>query len=279
MDICCRRQIRPNKELQLRLEGIGGKTWFWIALVLWALAFYILTLFGLGSKFERSTDTASVAALPALNTKPVPDRLGALADYEVITQRSLFSENRQPLPFFLNPGSNEGEKNESNAFDYLLTSVLITPRLSMAIIRKPNGEGEPIRLKIGDSPEASSWTLASVEPRAATFNGPAGSIKLDLRVFNGENAEMPTPTAETSVPPAARPPERVSPPAQPAMAAQGARAIAPPQGPAAAPNPPDASNSNAASEDSGPSSEQIESIRRRIQERREQLRRQSGAGK
>jgi len=246
----------------------GPRTWLLAAVAGWALTIWALGLFGLGGRIEVLPDDPSLLQRLPQAAKPGAERLGPLGQYSEIGARPLFSDDRRPQPFFINP---EGEGEEQNTFDFVLTSVLLTPRLTMAIVQ-PTGGGDPVRLKIGEAPEtAQAWALASVKPRSVVFNGPEGERTLELRVFDGVGGEPPTAVA---APPQPGQPSRPQSP-------QGARPTrtlvpalpAPPTANRPVPQPPDA-----AAVDSGaaPSPEaQAEAIRQRIEARRAQLLEQS----
>src|SRR3546814_18524536 len=76
-------------------------------------------------------DPALLQPLPQAG-KPPPERLGPLPQYSEIGRRPLFTSDRRPQPFVINPGD-EGEAR--NDFDYVLTSVLIAPDFRMAILQ------------------------------------------------------------------------------------------------------------------------------------------------
>jgi general secretion pathway protein N len=172
----------------------------------------------------------------------------------------------------------EGAGEQAPAFDFVLTSVLITPQLRMAIVQ-PSGGGESIRMKLGESPaEAQGWRLVSIEPRSAVFEGPQGQKSLELRTFNGTGGETPTAvntagdanarpvgvTVQPPVPPASRP-------APAATANRPATAPAPQPQPTAPPATPPQTGSDLAETPMTPEA-QMEAIRKRIEARRAQLR-------
>jgi general secretion pathway protein N len=129
----------------------------------------------------------------------------------------------------------------SQSLDFILTGVLISPQVQLAVLQ-PSGGGDAQRVRVGNSPEGGAgWRLVEVQPRRAIFEGAGGQTALDLRTF-GE-AGSPTATA------IARPP------AAPAVAA----AAPPPRPQAAAEEPQD-------------QEARIEAIRKRIEARRAQLR-------
>jgi general secretion pathway protein N len=120
-----------------------------------------------------------------------------------------------------------------------------------------------------------SYRLTALNPRSAVFEGPDGEHALDLRVFDGNGGQPPTaiqlpdetPEADAnSARPASKPATR---PATPARSTNSAPIpTSPPAVPSPAAPPPN--------DDSGPDTEaQIEGIRKRIEERRRQLRQQN----
>ncbi|MDR6993315.1 hypothetical protein [Luteimonas sp. 3794] len=273
----------------MRIDATNAHTWLVAAVGGWALLFALLSLAGLGSRIGALEDDGSVAApigpAPA-NTAPAPP----LSSFDEVAARPLFSGDRRPHPFFIDP-QDEGE-GSGTGFDYVLTSVLRTPDFAMAILQ-PSGGGDSIRLKVGEGPpEATNWLLDSVDARSVVFTTPEGPRTLELRVFDGSGGQPPTPMTPTPPPDGRSPAQAASrPPASPEQAAQqaaeaaaraanAANASASPQ-PRNRVDPTGASPINAdggavpeAAQAAGPSEAQVEAIRRRIEERRARLRQQ-----
>lgn len=224
----------------MRIDEAGPRTWLLAALALWAVCTWVLAAAGLGGRVEAlPEDPALLQPLPRGAAAAGPP-LGPQAQYAAIVDRALFAHDRRHRPFFLEPDE-YGEGEEQGGFDMVLTSVLITPGLEMAIVQ-PEGEGEPVSFRVGESArQAPGWTLVSVAPRSATFTGPEGERVMELRVFDGVGGQPPT---------------RVE-PAPGEAAAQPASAV-PEAGFDADPTP----------------ASQAEAIRRRIEERRSRLREQ-----
>jgi len=256
----------------VRRDAWTARTWLLAAVAGWALLAALLALFGLGSRIAPlPADPALVQALPSLPASP-PERLGALPQYAEVGQRPLFSEDRRPKPFFLS-----GEETAAPAFDLVLSSVLITPALRLAIVQPAQG-GEGLRVKVGDAPAGfAGWRLVELEPRRAVFEGPDGRRELALRVFDGTGGQPPTAIAR-----GAPGPVPMAPPAGPAAprATGGNQApVAMPNAPGQAPAPvpaPAAASADAASEaqPAPTTDQQMEAIRQRIEQRRAQLRQQ-----
>ena len=208
----------------------------------WALLLWIGALLGMGGRVA-TVEPQPAAALP--QPRPAtPDRIGPLVQYAEAAARPLFTQDRRPRGFLASVPEGEGEAAQSASLDFILTGVLISPQVRLAIVQ-PNGGGEAQRVRVGSSPEgANGWRLLEVQPRRVVFEGSSGQVTLDLRTFGGSG---PAPGAVARTTAGAVPPP-------PAMT-QGADAAAP--------------QSEAA---------RIETIRRRIEARRAQLRANSSAG-
>ncbi|MDQ3229373.1 MAG: general secretion pathway protein GspN [Pseudomonadota bacterium] len=246
-------------------KATNPRTLLLVTIAGWAMLVWVLGLFGLGGRIERLADDPSLAqSLPVLPAA-VPERLGPSGQYSEISLRPLFSEDRLPKTFTLQP---EGEAQQET-FKFVLTSVLLTPRLQLAIIQ-PEGGGASIRLKVGEAPDsAPSYQLLSLTPRGAVFAGPEGEKTLDLRVFDGSGGEAPTavtasPATGSRNPVAPRPTGTMTAP-QDTQAPRPSTVASNPAPTVVNPPPPPPQTSDA----------QVEAIRKRIEARRAQLREQS----
>ncbi len=173
----------------MRLADAGPRTWLLAGVAGWAVALWLLSALGMGGRIARLPDDPDLLArLPA--SRPAgPERIGPMAQYAETGTRPLFSEDRRPQAFVI---QSEGSAEQAPPFDFVLTSVLITPQVQMAIVQ-PSGGGESIRMKLGEAPEsAQGWRLVSVAARSAVFEGPQGQKSLELRTFNGTGGEAPT---------------------------------------------------------------------------------------
>ena len=255
----------------MRRDAWNARTWILAVVAGWSLLVAVLAMFGLGGRITPlPADPDLVQPLPRLPAAP-PERLGPLPQYAMVGERPLFSEDRRPKPFFLS-----GEEAAAPAFDLVLSSVLITPRLELAIVRPAQG-GEGLRVKLGESPAGfPGWRLTELAPRRAVFDGPEGRRELELRVFDGAGGQPPTVMTGTgAVPPAAAP--------MPAARPTGGNSAPVPIPAGPTPVPPPAATADAAAPTSAApapaapattSDEQMEAIRQRIEQRRAQLRQQ-----
>ncbi|MGO4222660.1 hypothetical protein AB4Y64_12520 [Lysobacter sp. TAF61] len=268
----------------MRLDDAGPRTWLLAAVAGWAVLAWVLALAGMGRHApELDADPSLLRPLPNARAQAA-ERLGPLAQYAPIGARPLFSQDRLPKPFFLQ-GKGEGD-GKDNAFDYLLTSVLITPNLHMAILQPADGS-ESVRVKLGDVPESHpSWRLTALNARSAVFEGPDGRREMTLRVFDGQGGQPPTPL-NAGLPPQGLP-AGISAAPQPRPQSGRAPAV-PPRAGTAQPNassaPPALKGASGAQQQSGAADEdapvtpeaQMEAIRKRIEARRAQMRQQQAA--
>lgn len=240
------------------------------AACLWALSVLVLALAGLGSQVAPPASAAVAPALPKVALTRSQSRLGPFTRYAEVAQRPLLNQDRRP-----SAAPVDGEA--SGELDVVLTSVLITPTLQLAIFTD-NKDASSKRAKLGEVVPGSNWRLAVLEPRRAVLEGPSGQRELGLRVFDGRGGQAPTPVAAgagmTREQDAASDANAMPPPPTPPMAEK------PPQ-PApvvanAAPRP-DAPKPDASATAPMTQEQQVEAIRRRIEARRAQMRAEAAA--
>ena len=238
------------------------------ALCLWALSLLILALAGLGSRVRVPDATTAPPPLPAVSLTRSESRLGPIATYLVVGERPLMNMDRRPsATLAADDGSGAAD------LDVVLSSVLLTPRLQMAILTD-NKDGASRRVRVGETVQGSNWRLVQLQARSAVIEGPSGQRTLELRVYDGRGGQAPTAVnvpegSDEGQQPASRvgnpglpPPPPAPTPAPPLVGAGPADPVLP--DPAVTPAP--------ASQD-----EQVEAIRRRIEARRAQMRAEAEA--
>ena len=244
------------------------------AVCLWAACVLLLAFAGLGSRVADSGAVALAPGIPKVALVATPSRLGPLLDYAEVGQRPLLNPDRRPGPA---PAAEGG----SDELDVILTSVLITPNLQLAILTDAK-DATSSRVRVGEAVAGSNWRLTRLEPRLAVLEGPGGERKLDLRVYDGQGGLPPTalgsmaggaapvggaPHAGAGSDPASgQAPASIAQPAapRPPITANGIRPV--PVAPTGQTQP------QPSSQDA-----QIEAIRRRIEARRAQMRAEAGA--
>lgn len=263
----------------MRLDDAGPRTWLLGTTAGWAVAAYLLALIGMGGQVTPLDDDPSlIKDLPPV-TAAAASRLGPFEQYSETYTRPLFAMDRQPKNFSLQEG---GDAPGAGAFDYLLTSVMITPSLQMAILQTPDA-AKSLRVKVGEAPETHpAWRLSSLSPRGAVFDGPEGQKVLELRVFSGDGGQAPTAIAagpdgdmrndpnQPIVMDGGGAPKGDAPPPPPPMPAPSPMA----GNPTADVPPPAGDGVQAKADPPMTEQAQMEAIRQRIQARRAQLRQQ-----
>lgn len=276
----------------MRVDDAGARTWLLAAVAGWALLAWLLALSGMGGRIAPlADDPGLLKPIPSLPPSAA-NRLGPIGQYNEIAARPLFAEDRRPKPFSL---QGEGDSTAaSQKFDYLLTSVLITPGLQLAILQSTDGTKSE-RVKLGEAPESfPGWRLSALNARSAIFDGPGEQRTIELRVFDGTGGSPPTvvgragqPSTGMPVAPLAdlpdmpsQPPAATSQPtvAQPTLANKPANVT--PSSTSSAPGTGTSTTIPSTTNPSGTSApateqSQMEAIRQRIQARRAQLRQQS----
>jgi general secretion pathway protein N len=246
----------------MKIELSSLRSWWLATALLWAAAIWVASLFGLGGRIPAAADgERSASPLPVLPAA-APERIASAEAYAQIGARPLFAEDRKPRPYLLG-GSEPGASSAVS-----LTGVLLTSEFSMAILT--TDQKQSLRLRLNGEP-VNGWQLLALEPRSATVSGPGGTQTLELTVFNGQGGEPPTVLGNPvngAVPPAGA---GVTPlPMAPPQAARPAQATVTVPAPTPPPVAPAAQNAPA----QGPSDEQMQAIRARIQARRQQLQQQ-----
>ena len=218
------------------LAGCGLLAAIWAAL---------LTGVGLGV----DPDPPRTAGGPAADAVASEDfALPGFETYADVMNRPLFNEDRRPIVEVTEvpvEGGSDEEKPEV-ALNVTVTGIIITPDQKLAMVTN-NVSKELLRLKEGmtlDGDQAS-WTLSSIQPRTLVFDGGGqGTAEVKLETF--------TQALKGGAPP---PPRRTAAVAQTKQENNGQAA--------AAQRAPDTDDERAA---------RAEEIRRRVAERRAELR-------
>jgi general secretion pathway protein N len=199
---------------------------------------------GLGSGFSlEPAEAAAPGDTPSLALERDTARMRAWGDYAQVLARPLFNESRAPE---VEETADAGEAAAAQPLTVNLTGVILTRGVQIALVTDP-AKNETERVKVGQplTGERAGWTLVELKPRAAVFEGAGlGRQELELAV----DVQGAAPAAPAPAPAAAAPPATTATAQDPANPQPAAAAPAPGQ-PASA-----------------------DEIRRRIEERRRQLR-------
>jgi general secretion pathway protein N len=187
--------VRTERSLLQRFAQSRPLTWLLAGFCGWALLLWLGALFGMGERVAP-VEPLPASALPQPGPA-TPERIGPLIRYAEAAARPLFTQDRRPRGFLATAPEGEGEAAQSASLDFILTGVLISPQVRLAIVQPSNG-GEAQRVREGTSPEgANGWRLLEVQPRRVVFEGSSGQVTLDLRTFGG-SAPPPAAVARTT---------------------------------------------------------------------------------
>ncbi len=114
--------------------------------------------------------------------------LPAFDTYAEVIQRPLFNEDRRPMVAQdeLDPNENPVDEPPTQVeLNVAVTGIIITPKTRLAMVTN-NVSKEFLRMKVGmalDGDQAG-WTLTDIEPRKLVFNGGnQGSAEVKLETF------------------------------------------------------------------------------------------------
>ena len=173
------------------LRRLEPRSWLLIAIAGWALLCAIVALAGFGGGYDLLADDPALAPpLPKVPLASARSALGPLEAYAEASNRPLFYPDRKPSAVHV-PGQSA---EASQALDVILTSILITPSLQMAIVQDPKTK-ESMRVREGQALGGAyaGWKMVGMTPRSVVFDGGSqGQTTLELRVFDGQGGEEPT---------------------------------------------------------------------------------------
>ncbi|MBK9495315.1 MAG: General secretion pathway protein N [Alphaproteobacteria bacterium ADurb.BinA280] len=218
----------------------------------WSLLFALAAFAGLGGRYQPLAADASLAPpVPTLDLQRATSRLDSVSAYAEIAERPLFNPDRRPVPPPDSAQANAPVAENTANFEVILTSVLLREDLGIAVVlHSPSGNSHSVKLGEELKGDLAGWKLVELAPRKAVFEGPGGRKEAALRVFDGTGGQAPT-AVETPVAPNAPNQAAADSMAQPAQ----------PGAPAAVGTP--AADTPEA---------RAELIRKRIEERRRQMR-------
>ncbi len=193
-----------ERSLLQRFDQAGPLTWLLAAGAGWSVLLWIAALLGMGREVDEAIPAAAEVALPQAGPA-APDRIGPLAQYAEAASRPLFTQDRRPRSFMAT-GPDGDNVATSQSLDFILTGVLISPQVQLAVLQ-PSGGGDAQRVRVGSSPEGGAgWRLIEVQPRRAIFEGAGGQSALDLRTFGEAGGPTATAVARPQASPAAAAP-------------------------------------------------------------------------
>jgi hypothetical protein len=132
-------------------------------------------------------------------------QIGILADYQIVNEKPVFNESRNPVIDDEEPTDEElpGEIEVKDAPDVRLTGVVITPGMKIASLTPADGNLETVMAHEGDSltGEFVGWQVAAVNPRTVVLESRDGqSLELDLQVHDAKIQEPVKPVSAAPIP-------------------------------------------------------------------------------
>lgn len=245
----------------MNLRVSRGLTFGLAAIVALLLLLVVLFWFGVGRGYSWwPLDPANESARQK-KLANAQFRLGPWDGFAELTARPLFNEDRKPTPPM--PPESQGEKPPRN-LDIVLSGVIMTPRLRMAIV-KEKGKEKAMSVKEGGAlpGDWSAWSLAELKPRGAVFKNSAGESET-LELIAVANSQKPTPPP----PPRVVPPNPAVPTTPVPAQAQAQPQTQPSSQPPVLPPPPQGQQ---------PAPEAAADLQQRIDARRQQIREQQQA--
>ena len=216
----------------------------------WSFGVLLVVETGLGARYSLHPDAEPEAgAIPEVS---LVSGIGGAEDFEryaSIVQRPLFSADRRPPPPEAGTEPAAADAAPAAPLNVVVTSIVLTGDKRFVIVTDPaTNKSQTLTVGTALAGEQSGWRLVELQPRRAVFDGPGGRSSLDLRVFDGQGGEPPTPVSA------------------PAQVNQTDVASVAPQ------NPGGAVDGQAQPSDPDSPEARAEAIRKRIEERRRQMR-------
>jgi general secretion pathway protein N len=167
---------------------------------IWAGGVLLVVEFGLGARYSLHPD-----GVPEAGQVPEVALLSGLATaegfehYSSIVERPLFSADRRPIAADAAGQAAADEAPAPAPLTVVVTSIILTDDKRIAIVVDPSSnKSQTVSMGGALSGDQAAWRLVELEPRRAVFEGPGGRSALDLRVFDGQGGEPPTPVAVPS---------------------------------------------------------------------------------
>ncbi len=169
----------------------------------WALLVAAAAFTGLAGRVGlHPDDPASVPGIAQLNLSQARTELPGMDQYADVAQRPLFNSDRRPLPPDQVADGDVEAAPPPSPLELTLTSVIISGEVKIAIVQDTrNQTTQSVRVGNNLEGDQSAWKLVELGPRKAVFEGPGGRTEADLRIFDGSGAQAPTALATPAAPP------------------------------------------------------------------------------
>jgi general secretion pathway protein N len=168
-----------------------------LAVIGWSVLVWLLAQTGLGGRYSlHPIDVEQIEALPQPSLSRAQSALQPFTEYAAVVERPLFNPDRRPTPRAREGAAEPAPVAPPVELDVVLTSVVMAGDRRIAVVAQRDG-GNSQSVRIGEAlvGEQSSWRLLELAPRHAVFEGPGGRSRVDLRVFDGTGGQAPTPVS------------------------------------------------------------------------------------
>lgn len=168
---------------------------------------------GMGTGYSLAEDAGPAPALAFGQIRGEPPKLRAWVEFGELIARPLFNESRAPEE---QPETADASaEGAAQPLNVQLTGVILAQGLQLALVRDTTN-GETARVRVGQPLEGAmaGWKLVELQPRLAVFDG-AGLGRQELPLTVDTKGAPPPPAPVAAAPVAAQP---AAPNAQPAVA-------------------------------------------------------------
>ncbi|MEM1091530.1 MAG: hypothetical protein AAF552_04065 [Pseudomonadota bacterium] len=170
--------MKPDKAIFLAL--LGGCTLLAAAIV--------SVVLGVGQGIRPAPAMSAAGVAAGGDDSQGEFQLPAFDTYAEVINRPLFNEDRRPMVSTEEPGTGdttEVPEEPKVELNVAVTGIIITPETQLAMVTN-NVTKEMLRMKVGMALDGdqSSWTLTGIEPRRLVFSGGSqGTAEVKLETF------------------------------------------------------------------------------------------------
>ncbi len=144
---------------------------------------------GLGQGIRPAPSQAAATPAAAAAGASEEFQLPAYDTYAEVIQRPLFNDDRRPRVISVDngddPDGGDGPEIPDVELNVAVTGIIITPTTQLAMVTN-NVSKESLRMKVGMAldGEQANWTLTDIEPRRLVFSGGSqGTAEVKLETF------------------------------------------------------------------------------------------------
>lgn len=142
--------------------------------------------------------------VPALQLSEAQVELPPSGRFVEVASRPLFAEDRRPEPKVLEEPGAEPEAPPSVPLNVALTGIIHTPTMRVALVRdNATGRSLNLRERMVLPGEQGGWQVKRIEPREVVFEDAGSQSETTLELGIGTGAAQPAPPPVVAPPPVA----------------------------------------------------------------------------